>query len=374
MKTKYNSYAFYGYTTRRGKSVYNMFLTSKEKYVCRTVLLLACMGRQLFFHIVSFFGLYKDIRCVESPRVADISRVVNVFRRRCAPSKQDCEEIKYWPSSCKQNAVLSRSIAFWKCIYDDRCWRNPAIAIHKISVSSTHTLFSTRDGRLYGFGSNSHGELGIGDCRARAKAVQIPISYNVDNVACGFHFSIISFQENCFVAQAVLGVCGKNTTFQLGNNRSSIYMGEKHFSSHMAMSFTLVFIDTSAVVIQIACGWSHSLVLLSNGVVMGTGLGYLGRLGFGSDCDVKKFSQIPFPSENIIEIGAGDMYSIARSSQCVYTFGNGIRTPTEIECDIDIDCLYAGEEQSFMIGGDFKTEIRSFGNKECIDKLMTQMR
>ncbi|KAJ5067449.1 regulator of chromosome condensation [Anaeramoeba ignava] len=71
------------------------------------------------------------------------------------------------------------------------------------SVGWNHTLVLTANGKLIGFGWNSHGQLGIGNTRDQPKPIQIKIpeiSSNISNyhICCGFHNSFLYYSSPSF--------------------------------------------------------------------------------------------------------------------------------------------------------------------------------
>jgi hypothetical protein len=64
--------------------------------------------------------------------------------------------------------------------------------IVNVSTGVSHSIVQTRDGNLYGFGTNKYGQLGLEDerCISRASVVKLPIE-NVLDISCGDLFSIV---------------------------------------------------------------------------------------------------------------------------------------------------------------------------------------
>lgn len=376
MKTKYRHVSFYGNAIRRGKVVYREFCNDREKYVLRYLLSIpgAFIRRQLFFHIASFFGLHNEIQSAEYNTMLESS--VHVFRKRCAPSEHEYEGSIYGYTSKGRVTWTREARGVMELMFNHRFFKSPRVKIHKVAVGTSHTLFCTEEGTLYGFGTNTYGELAVGDCKPRTIPTRILLNgTRIENVGCGAHFSIVSYRDGCFTAPVILGVCGRNNSGQLGCGVSTLYLGARNFASHMGVPrFTRVFIDAKSRVKQLSCGWSHSLLLLMDGSVLATGLGYLGRLGLSSDKSENVFKRVNFPhSDPIEEISAGETHSLARSRTRVYTFGEGIRTPTEIQNEFNVMGILAGDKMSVLIGGSStKTEIKSIKNTDNVVDLIVR--
>lgn len=80
--------------------------------------------------------------------------------------------------------------------------------ITKISTGETHTMINTVNG-LFVMGSNTHGQLGLGDRKDRKVPVLNTLAPRVDDIICGAHHTIIRCGE-CHYS------CGWNEYGQLG--------------------------------------------------------------------------------------------------------------------------------------------------------------
>jgi hypothetical protein len=358
MKTKYNSVQFHGNTILEGKRSYFSFFTNSERRAALALITLNCR-RQIFFHILSFFGYHKCNVIVNGMRQKDS---INVIRKRSCPSKANYECSTYCPLNstclsgpCSREGALDRVFSSQYGMHvSPPTALYPKINLNNVAVSSTHGLFTTTNGDLYGFGRNQYGQLGLGDCEHRMTPELIPLDKRVDKVACGHGYSIISYQDGCFVSPVTIGVCGNNQSGQLGCGISSLYLGMRAMNEHRGKPrFLNVFFDATSRIKQISCGWSHSVLLLESGRVYSTGLGFLGRLGLGGEIPSTEFKEITrLQHENIVEVSAGDTHTVVRSNHKVFLFGEGIQYPIEILPEADsIIGVHAGVRYASIVCG-----------------------
>lgn len=120
------------------------------------------------------------------------------------------------------------------------------------SSSSCFSFFVLANGDLYALGNNTHGQLGVGDCITR----NFPVKVNTSNltapvlkIATGKHHTL------CLLSNGDLYGCGSNLFGQLG-------LGVGTRATQNFLTFTKI--DLSNVV-DIACGWDHSLVCNTEG-------------------------------------------------------------------------------------------------------------
>jgi len=146
--------------------------------------------------------------------------------------------------------------------------------VQLVSAGDDHTLATTEDGKLYAWGSNANGQLGLGrlDDQDTPQAVEVLTSLGVTSMACGARHSLVvarrgkqvwSFGSN---VQGQLGV-GPNTT---GNGMQL---------SSPALIHTLSG-QRDIEVTQVAAASCHSLALARSGEVYSFGENSYGQLGF----------------------------------------------------------------------------------------------
>ncbi|XP_011697417.1 PREDICTED: X-linked retinitis pigmentosa GTPase regulator [Wasmannia auropunctata] len=167
-------------------------------------------------------------------------------------------------------------------------------------------------GRLFVFGSNDWGQLGLGHKNhiSKPSCVKILKPERVTHVACGRAHTLI-----CTGAQKIFA-CGSNQEGQLGRENSVI--GDSSSSPILVYDCGLA----GPRVVQLAAGSHHSMALTSDGGVVVWGSNLEGQLGLpGISGLVKKPTKVPIP-EPVKEISAGYYHSVfLTESGLVYVCG-----------------------------------------------------
>ena len=175
--------------------------------------------------------------------------------------------------------------------------------IINIACGSLHTIVLLDDGTVYGCGYNSFGQLGIGSTDTPQTTLvamdlsTIPTGRKIINIACGSLYTIVLLDDG-----TVYG-CGKNSNGQLGIG--SIDTPQKTLVE-------MINIPNGKKVVNIACCLADTLVLLNDGTVYGCGYNLFGELGNGTLISTSSLVQmINIPSERkVINIACGYYYTI----------------------------------------------------------------
>lgn len=142
----------------------------------------------------------------------------------------------------------------------------------KIICGGYHSMVLCADNHIYSFGKGDLGQLGNGkqeDCYEPKKCDFKNLNVNdiIKDISCGSEHSILLTEKG------KVYVCGNNYNGQLGiGNNNNVY------------SFLNVNSLNNIKIIQIACGWNHSLILSDEGYVYSCGCNVSGELGIG-DCE-----------------------------------------------------------------------------------------
>ncbi|XP_037082015.1 X-linked retinitis pigmentosa GTPase regulator-like [Pollicipes pollicipes] len=133
----------------------------------------------------------------------------------------------------------------------------------QLGAGVAHTVALTVDGRLYTWGSNAEGQCGLGESPGAAVPTLVPSDDEIVNVSCGY-------RHTAFVtADGELFTFGENDDGQLG-------LGDRESRSRPTM------VPDLQDVAQVACGGQHTIVLLESGEVFSLGVGNQGQLGLES--------------------------------------------------------------------------------------------
>lgn len=193
--------------------------------------------------------------------------------------------------------------------------------IHQVHVYNgcEHTLVLTKEGKIYSFGYNYRGQLGLGNTNSEStpRPIRALLSRKVVLAACSYHHSLM------LCADGSLYSCGRNDSGQLGHGDTvdkktpqlvlncpaglkTISCGQFHTvagtsagkvfvcgkndhgqlgleSSSSVRVFTPVVLAHPEMepVVQVCCGYYHTLLLSASGIVAGFGRNDYGQLGLG---------------------------------------------------------------------------------------------
>jgi alpha-tubulin suppressor-like RCC1 family protein len=211
--------------------------------------------------------------------------------------------------------------------------------IAMISCGASHTLVVDQSGSLFAMGRNNWGQLGLGHSRNVQSPARVTgggvARARIRRVVCGDDYSFVlceakeaespsklaalSAGKNCngqcaqpdkrlfreftlINSNSLLKgekfgglvdiVCGENHTFMIGlsgsvcsvgcNENGQLGRGTRGDSHWIKDDCNDVF-NLSLRVVQVACGAHHTLAILQNGSVWGTGSNWRGQLGMGDN-------------------------------------------------------------------------------------------
>jgi len=145
-----------------------------------------------------------------------------------------------------------------------------------IACGDYYTMVLMTDGTLYGTGKNTTGQLGLGNNIDKNTLTQIQ---QLDNkipktIACGnVHTMVLMIDETLYGT-------GANSSLGLGNNDD-----DKN-------TLTQILQLDGKTPKTIACGDVHTMVLMTDGTLYGTGFNLSGQLGLGNNDDKNTLTQI----------------------------------------------------------------------------------
>jgi len=182
------------------------------------------------------------------------------------------------------------------------------IRIEQVSCGGIHSLALSEDGKVYSFGVNMAGQLGLGD----NKSQQIPQLVNalqdvrVKHITTGGGFSMVLSDDG--------------RVFSFGMNQGG-QLGIGNIKSQNIPQLVTAFQDMR--VVQISCGENHSLVLTEEGKVFAFGFNLAGQLGLGNTKNQHLPQLIPNLQDKIVRHISSDRFcSVAITDEGqVYVFG-----------------------------------------------------
>ena len=256
-----------------------------------------------------------------------------------------------------------------------------------VSCGDSHTAILKSNRTVYTFGDNSKGQLGNGTYTDSYTPVPVvdnngDIVENIISVSCGSEHSAI------VKSNGTVYTFGDNSLKQLGRGEE-IYPNITVKSNIPLEVLEYIITDINGNgnseitknVIAVSCGYSHTLILKSDGTVFGFGSNLYGQIGFGTSYEEKYAKLIPGVSD-IIDISTGMEFSaILKSDGTVYTFGsNGsgrlglgnttsIRTtPTQIETHSDIIAVSCGHFHTAIIRQNLDIPVATHQSSIILDQ------
>ena len=193
----------------------------------------------------------------------------------------------------------------------------PGTTITQIAAGFSYSLALSSTGQVYAWGDNLDGELGNGTTTGSPVPVAvaagaIPPGTTITQIAAGGHQSL------ALSSTGQLYAWGDNIHGELGNGTTT--------SSPVPVAVSAGAIPPGTHIIQIAAGVLQSLALSSTGQVYAWGDNLDGELGngttTGSPVPVAVSAGAIPPGTTIVQIAAGNLYSLALSSTGqVYAWG-----------------------------------------------------
>ncbi|KAJ3675221.1 hypothetical protein LUZ60_004263 [Juncus effusus] len=184
------------------------------------------------------------------------------------------------------------------------------ISVKMVAAGAEHTAAVTEDGELYGWGWGRYGNLGLGDRNDRLTPQKVNSiqGERMVVVACGWRHTITVSESGCIYTY------GWSKYGQLGHG---------DFEDHLVPLKLAALQDAS--ISQISGGWRHTMALTSDGKLYGWGWNKFGQLGLGDNSDHCSPAQIKFPDEQkIVQVSCGWRHTMAVSERNnVFSWGRG---------------------------------------------------
>jgi alpha-tubulin suppressor-like RCC1 family protein len=180
---------------------------------------------------------------------------------------------------------------------------NGITGVTSVSSGAAHSLARTWDGKVYAWGANGSGRLGDGTTMQRAQPIHVSTLTNVVAVAAGDMHSLALTSDGHVYAW------GENSDGQVG--------GGSTFDASMPR-----LVASLTNVVAIAAGGTHSLAVTASGELYAWGNNANSQLGDGTTIDRTNPALIGV--SDVVAIAAGGSHSLAMtSSGAVYSWGLG---------------------------------------------------
>ncbi|WZY79692.1 ultraviolet-B receptor UVR8 [Brassica napus] len=184
------------------------------------------------------------------------------------------------------------------------------IRIKMVAAGAEHTAAVTEDGDLYGWGWGRYGNLGLGDRNDRLVPERVTSAggEKMSMVACGWRHTIsVSYS-------GALYTYGWSKYGQLGHGDL-----EDHLVPHKLEALG------NSVISQISGGWRHTMALTSDGKLYGWGWNKFGQVGVGNNLDQCSPVQVRFPDDQkVVQVSCGWRHTLAVTERNnVFAWGRG---------------------------------------------------
>ncbi|XP_024461400.1 ultraviolet-B receptor UVR8 isoform X3 [Populus trichocarpa] len=185
-----------------------------------------------------------------------------------------------------------------------------SLKIRQIACGDSHCLAVTMDGEVQSWGRNQNGQLGLGTTEDSLVPQKIQ-AFQGDKmimVACGWRHTI------SVSSSGGLYTYGWSKYGQLGHGDF-----EDHLTPHKVEALRDSYIS------MISGGWRHTMALTSDGNLYGWGWNKFGQVGVGDNIDHCSPVQVKFPHEQkVVQISCGWRHTLAITErQNVFSWGRG---------------------------------------------------
>lgn len=204
------------------------------------------------------------------------------------------------------------------------------------AVGRHHSLFLTDQGHVYACGENKSGQCGLGHCNPVLTPVKINLGIRATKVACGGEFSVILTEVGDLYS------FGLPEYGQLGHNTDGKYFvttSKLSFHFETAPKRIPLYVEKAknsppmpfrdVRIVDVACGNNHTVALDSNKRLFTWGFGGYGRLGHSETKDEMIPRLVKFfdrPTAGVTKCYAGSSFSICESKMGIFMFGQTKKT------------------------------------------------
>ncbi|ELU07510.1 hypothetical protein CAPTEDRAFT_122289, partial [Capitella teleta] len=181
--------------------------------------------------------------------------------------------------------------------------------VHQVACGRSHTLLATESGKIYSFGCNNDRQLGLGldDEKVCSPTVIKGLeSHAVKMLSAGMYHSCV--------------LTDKGSVYLWGGGEE----GQLGFGEDVTKHETPERLDVDDEVVCIACGYYHTALVTAGGKLLTFGETDEGKLGRGSDTGDNCLPKVVDGIEgHVVSVACGGAHTVAITGWLVYTFGNG---------------------------------------------------
>ncbi|XP_004503906.1 ultraviolet-B receptor UVR8-like isoform X2 [Cicer arietinum] len=184
------------------------------------------------------------------------------------------------------------------------------IHINMVAAGAEHSVAITEDGDLYGWGWGQYGNLGLGDTNNRSIPEKVTVDHGekIVMVSCGWRHTI--------------SVSSSGGLYTHGWGKYG-QLGHGNFEDHLVPCKVQALSDK--FISQVSGGWRHSMALTSTGQLFGWGWNKFGQIGVGNNFDCSTPMLVNFPhNQKLVQVSCGWRHTVAvTESANVYSWGRG---------------------------------------------------
>lgn len=180
-----------------------------------------------------------------------------------------------------------------------RFFHSNNIKVTNVSCGGESTLVLTADGKVYGFGGNESGQLGLGHRNQVSTPAELPVA-GVTDISLGTsHSGMITYDKSLYL-------CGSNNKHQLGHRDQSLYVTKPKRWESSTVAF-------------VACGMDCTALVTPEGTCY-----FAGNIG-GSVVTMVAFSEpLKLKGKNVKHVALGIDHAIVLTAQGeVFVWGSG---------------------------------------------------
>ncbi|KAH9717222.1 Ultraviolet-B receptor UVR8 [Citrus sinensis] len=186
------------------------------------------------------------------------------------------------------------------------------VSIKMVAAGAEHSVAVAEDGELYGWGWGRYGNLGLGDRNDRLipeKVATVDLQREkMVMVACGWRHTI--------------SVSSSGRLYSYGWSKYG-QLGHGDFKDHLVPCQLEALRES--FISQISGGWRHTMAVTSDGKLYGWGWNKFGQVGVGDNVDHCSPVQVKFPlDQKVVQISCGWRHTLAVTErQNVFSWGRG---------------------------------------------------
>lgn len=192
--------------------------------------------------------------------------------------------------------------------------------VTSVGCGSEHCVVCIDDGRVFSWGSNDEGQLGVGDCNERDSpcVVELPDGELARAVCCAAESTFVLTTSSNALS------CGSDDFRQLGLPASEAATADDDVNDEddtTMLRWMAMPASVESKLVQISCGAQHGAALTSDGRVVTWGNPEAGRLGRkrmrgAADASYARPATvaIPIAGQNVVAVSAAGAHTVAVSS------------------------------------------------------------